>query len=101
MSVEKEVRDIIKKMSEKKVIETLPLDAIIKDKTDIDSLDMVESILAIEDHFKIILDDGDMNKIKTLKDFIGYIEIAIKKGKDDKAAAKPVPQDDNPAAKTT
>ena len=39
-----------------------------------DSLDTVELVMALEEHFDIQIPDEDAEKIKTVKDAIDYIE---------------------------
>ncbi|MFO7969421.1 MAG: acyl carrier protein [Bacillota bacterium] len=41
-----------------------------------DSLDAVELIMAIEDHFGITVEDKDANDLKTVKQIVDYIENA-------------------------
>jgi acyl carrier protein len=41
---------------------------------DLDSLDSVEFIMAIEDEFGIEIDDNDSEKMKTLGDVIEYLK---------------------------
>ena len=77
MNIEKDLRALIKKISEKD-IDSLPLDAIILDATPIDSLDMIECMLALEDHFKIELDDISVKKVQTLNHLIYLIEEKLK-----------------------
>jgi len=43
----------------------------------VDSLDLVESIMAFETHFKIELDDGEMDQVFTLRHLVTHIEAAI------------------------
>jgi len=88
MSIEKELREIITKMSEKDVSK-LGVDDIIKDKTTIDSLDMVESMMAIEDHFEIELDDREMGQVRTLQDLIGRIKEGLERKKNGQTLTKP------------
>lgn len=38
-----------------------------------DSLDIVELIMALEDEFKIEVEDEEVENIKTLNDFINYL----------------------------
>jgi len=44
-----------------------------------DSLDIVEMLMSIEDHFDIKIADEDAQNFKTVGDVIGYIEAHVKK----------------------
>ena len=44
-----------------------------------DSLDIVELIMAFEDEFGISLPDEEVEKMKTIKDVISYIDQKVKK----------------------
>lgn len=39
-----------------------------------DSLDIVELVMALEEEFNIEISDEDAEKIRTVKDVVGYIE---------------------------
>ncbi len=41
---------------------------------DVDSLDVVELIMAIEDEFDITIDDEDANRFQTMNDLVEYIK---------------------------
>jgi len=92
--MEKELRKIIQEITLKDTSK-LKLDDVIRSKTDIDSLDMVESIIALEDHYEIQLDEGQMDKVKSLGDIIAYIKAAQKAKKAEQVTGKQVPQDNN------
>ncbi len=76
----KEVRIVIKKTTDKD-IDHLGLDEVLKEKSTIDSLDMIESIIALEEHFNIQLRDEDMIKVKTLRDLVRCISIEEERGR--------------------
>ncbi len=40
----------------------------------VDSLDLVEAVMAIEDTFNIKIEDDDLESLKTVDDFVKYIE---------------------------
>jgi acyl carrier protein len=42
-----------------------------------DSLDMVEIVMAIEDHFDIAIPDEDIDKLKTFKDLYEYVDSKV------------------------
>ncbi len=52
------------------------LEASFADDLGADSLDLVELIMAMEEHFDISIPDEDAEKIVTVKDAIDYIEKA-------------------------
>ncbi|MBM3755211.1 MAG: acyl carrier protein [Acidobacteria bacterium] len=73
MSVEAKVKQII--------VEQLGVDEAQVDGTaafiedlGADSLDLVELVMAFEEHFDLSIPDEDSEKIKTVKDAIDYIE---------------------------
>lgn len=43
-----------------------------------DSLDTVELVMALEEHFDIEIPDEDAEKIKTVKDAVSYIDKNVK-----------------------
>jgi acyl carrier protein len=43
----------------------------------LDSLDIVEIVMAIEDEFNITISDDDIQKLKTVKDAVEYIQNKI------------------------
>lgn len=40
----------------------------------VDSLDLVEAVMAIEDTFNIKIEDNDLEGLKTVNDFVEYVE---------------------------
>ncbi len=40
----------------------------------VDSLDLVEAVMAIEDTFNIKIEDNDLESLKTVNDFVNYVE---------------------------
>jgi len=40
----------------------------------VDSLDLVEAVMAIEDTFNIKIEDEDLESLKTVNDFVAYVE---------------------------
>ena len=58
---------------------TITLDSNLIDDSGADSLDTVEILLAIENEFGIELnDEGKIEKLKTFKDIVDYVESLIK-----------------------
>lgn len=52
---------------------------IFKKKFKVDSLDMIELIMLLEEKFKLKLHDRNFNKLKTIQDIINYINLILKK----------------------
>ena len=67
---------IIKLVAEKlnKKVEDIKLDSRLVEDLGADSLDVVELIMTFEDEFGISLPDEEVEKMKTIKDVITYIE---------------------------
>ena len=40
----------------------------------VDSLDLVEAVMAIEETFGVTIEDTDLESLKTVNDFVKYIE---------------------------
>ena len=40
----------------------------------VDSLDLVEAVMTIEDTFNIKIEDSDLESLKTVNDFVAYVE---------------------------
>lgn len=40
----------------------------------VDSLDLVEAVMTIEDTFNVKIEDTDLESLKTVNDFVKYIE---------------------------
>lgn len=40
----------------------------------VDSLDLVEAVMTIEDTFNVKIEDTDLENLKTVNDFVKYIE---------------------------
>ena len=71
--VETKVRDIISEQLGVAVDEVTPEASFIED-LGADSLDIVELVMALEEEYGIEISDEDAEKIRTVKDVIGYIE---------------------------
>lgn len=54
--------------------EQVTLEASLKDDLDVDSLDAVELIMAVEDEFDVQIPDEEANKMATVKDIVDYLE---------------------------
>ena len=67
---------IIKLVAEKlnKKVEDIKLNSRLVEDLGADSLDVVELIMTFEDEFGVSLPDEEVEKMKTIKDVITYIE---------------------------
>ena len=77
---ENEIFDRLKKL----IVELLEVDesdvvpgASLADDFNADSLDIIELITAVEDAFKIEIPDDDVEKMRTVKDALDYIEAKL------------------------
>ena len=66
---------ISKKTKVKK--EEIKLDSDFELDLNLDSLDIVEIVMAIEEEFNITIPDDDVQKLKTVKDAVEYIQNKI------------------------
>jgi acyl carrier protein len=57
--------------------EEITLDSDFELDLKLDSLDIVEIVMAIEDEFNITISDDDVLKLKTVKDAVEYIKSKI------------------------
>ena len=53
-------------------------DALLKEDLDIDSLDLVEVAMTLEDVFSITLPEDEMDNITTVEDIVSVIEARLK-----------------------
>lgn len=67
---------IISLVAEKlnKKVEDVKLDSRLVEDLGADSLDVVELIMSFEDEFGVSLPDEEVEKMKTIKDVVAYIE---------------------------
>jgi acyl carrier protein len=72
-SVDEKVKEIIVEQLGVEEDDVTPSAKFIED-LGADSLDTVELVMALEEHFDIQIPDEDAEKIKTVKDAIDYIE---------------------------
>jgi acyl carrier protein len=54
------------------------LGALLKDDLDVDSLDLVEVAMALEDVYSLTLQEDEMDNIKTVGDIVSLIEARLK-----------------------
>ena len=71
--IESKVRDKIAEQLGVSADEVTPEASFIED-LGADSLDIVELVMALEEEFNIEISDEDAEKIRTVKDVVGYIE---------------------------
>ena len=78
MNVLDEVRKALRKVNpgleEGKIVPA----AMLKDDLDIDSLDLVEVAMALEDVYGLTLDEDEMDGIKTVGDIVNLVEARLK-----------------------
>lgn len=73
MTVEEQVKKII--IEQLNVTEEeCVLEASFIDDLGADSLDLVELVMAMEDHFNIEISDEELMKIRTIQDAVNYIK---------------------------
>ncbi|HPC04827.1 MAG TPA: acyl carrier protein [Syntrophales bacterium] len=73
MTVEEQVRKIIVEQLNVTEEECV-LEASFIDDLGADSLDLVELVMAMEDHFGIEISDEELMKIRTIQDAVDYIK---------------------------
>ncbi len=72
-NIETKVREKIAEQLGVAVDEVKPESSFIED-LGADSLDIVELVMALEEEFNIEISDEDAEKIRTVKDVVGYIQ---------------------------
>lgn len=72
MTIEEKVRGIIIEQLGVDEEEVTPTASFVDD-LGADSLDQVELVMALEEEFKLEINDEDAEKIKTVQDAVGYI----------------------------
>lgn len=75
-NLEEKIKAIIVEQLDITEEECIPEAAFIDD-LGADSLDIVELIMAMEDHFGLEISDDDLEKIRTVKDITDYIKERI------------------------
>jgi acyl carrier protein len=66
------IKEIIKAINSRADIETLKEDALLDDQG-IDSLDMLNIFLQVEEVFHIKIPDEDVDRLKTINDMVDYV----------------------------
>ena len=79
-SIEQRVKDIIVEQLGVNADQVTP-DAKFIEDLGADSLDTVELVMALEEHFGVEIPDEDAEKLRTVQDAIGYIDKHAKVGK--------------------
>jgi acyl carrier protein len=73
-AVKKAIRKVNPGIDESKIVSG----ALLKDDLDIDSLDLVEVAMALEDVFNLTLEEDEMDNIKTVGDIVSLVEARLK-----------------------
>lgn len=73
MDIKNQVIELIAKQLNKQTGDVKPECELIKD-LNADSLDIVEIVMTLEEHFDLQIPDEEAEKIKTVQNFIGYVE---------------------------
>lgn len=75
-NTEKEVREVIAERLTVDIDSVVPRAALIDD-LGADSLDLVELQMALEDEFDLEIMDEDVEKFKTVKDIVDFVESKV------------------------
>ena len=78
--IEEKVKDILQETLEVHRGKLLP-GVFIEDDLGADSLDCIEIVMACEEDFGFEIEEGDIDKIKKIKDLVDYIEGRLNKEK--------------------
>lgn len=73
---EEEILEILKNIASEQLgidADKITLKSILTDDLEADSLDVVELVMNIEEHFGITIPDSDAEKIVTVEDMVKYI----------------------------
>ncbi len=76
VNIEEKIKEVIVEQLDITEEECVP-DASFIDDLGADSLDIVELIMAMEDHFNLEISDEDLEKIRTVRDITDYIKERI------------------------
>ena len=78
MNVFDEVKKALRKVNPGLDDEKMGSVALLKDDLDIDSLDLVEVAMTLEDVFSLTLQEDEVDNIKTVGDIVALIEARLK-----------------------
>jgi len=78
MNVFDEVKKALRKVNPGLDDSKMVAGALLKDDLDIDSLDLVEVAMTLEDVFSLTLQEDEMDNIKTVGDIVSLIETRLK-----------------------
>ena len=78
MSVFDEVKKALRKVNPGLDNNKMVFGALLKDDLDIDSLDLVEVAMTLEDVFSLTLQEDEVDNIKTVGDIVSLIEARLK-----------------------
>jgi acyl carrier protein len=78
MNVFDEVKNALRKVNPGLDDEKMVSGALLKEDLDIDSLDLVEVAMTLEDVFSLTLQEDEVDNIKTVGDIVSLIEARLK-----------------------
>jgi acyl carrier protein len=78
MNVFDEVKNALRKVNPGLDDNKMVSSALLKDDLDIDSLDLVEVAMTLEDVFSLTLQEDEVDNIKTVGDIVSLIEARLK-----------------------
>jgi acyl carrier protein len=78
MNVFDEVKKALRKVNPGLDDEKIVSGALLRDDLDIDSLDLVEVAMTLEDVFSLTLQEDEVDNIKTVGDIVSLIEARLK-----------------------
>ena len=78
MNVFDEVKKALRKVNPGLDDEKMGSVALLKDDLDIDSLDLVEVAMALEDVYSLTLEEDEVDHIRTVGDIVSLIEARLK-----------------------
>jgi acyl carrier protein len=78
MNVFDEVKKALRKVNPGLDDNKMVIGALLKDDLDIDSLDLVEVAMTLEDVFSLTLQEDEVDDIKTVGDIVSLIEARLK-----------------------
>jgi acyl carrier protein len=76
MTLEQSVLAVVAK-SVKTAPENIPLDADLRDRFGLDSLQGLELMAALEKKFGVLMHDDDLDSYRTVRDIVGVIERSV------------------------
>ncbi len=71
MNTFKKIKEILQEENE---IKNISINSSIKNDLGLDSLDVVDRLLSIEEYFTIEISDSELEKIETIKDLVSCVD---------------------------